>query len=226
MVIGRGRELNEDPRKELEHRKDFLSSDELSGKASEATALHMGVELMQAPRLEEGLKGHAVGRMAVGERADKLLHFVFSFLVGDYILSNFLFFWKPRIPELSKFRYPKQGRLLSAEPSVDIIVAEIGQNVAASRMFDEFSKPKALENRAIAGRIDTECGQDGFAGCRNAGIFEIVEDGAVTGFCRRKFEGAAGVVDAAVEVVVARDTGDFFEFHFVFSFLVGLIRFK
>ena len=82
MVIGRGRELSKDPRKELEHRKDFLSSDELSGKASEAIALHMGVELMQAPRREEGLKGHVVGRIAVGECAGKLLHFIFSFLIG------------------------------------------------------------------------------------------------------------------------------------------------
>ena len=49
MVIGWGRELSEDPRKELEHRKDFLSSDELSGKASDVIVLHIGVELMQAP---------------------------------------------------------------------------------------------------------------------------------------------------------------------------------
>lgn len=83
MVIGRGRELSEDPRKELEHRKDFLSSDELGREASEVIVLHIGVELIQAPRLEEGLKGHVVGRIAVGERAGKLLHhFVFSFLLG------------------------------------------------------------------------------------------------------------------------------------------------
>ena len=42
--------------------------------------LHISVELIQAPRLEEGLKGHVVGRIAVGERAGKLLHhLVFSF---------------------------------------------------------------------------------------------------------------------------------------------------
>lgn len=96
-------------------------------------------------------------------------------------------------------------------------MAEIGQNVAASRMFDEFSKSKALENRAVASRLDAECGQDGFAGCRNAGIFEVVEDGTVTGFCRGVFEGAVGIVGAAAEVVVARNTSDFCEFHFYFA---------
>ena len=59
-----------------------LLSDELSGKASEVIVLHISVELIQAPRLEEGLKGHVVGRIAVGERAGKLFHFVFSFLIG------------------------------------------------------------------------------------------------------------------------------------------------